>query len=92
EKDVQTQLETARKKLYSEREKRVHPYKDDKILTSWNMLMIAAFAKAGRAFQHIKYTQLAEKSYRFIEENMVIDGRLMARYRDGEVKFKAYHD
>ncbi|MFP3360486.1 hypothetical protein R0K17_24545, partial [Planococcus sp. SIMBA_143] len=49
EKDVQTQLETARKKLYSEREKRVHPYKDDKILTSWNMLMIAAFAKAGRA-------------------------------------------
>ncbi len=92
EEDVQTQLETARKKLYAEREKRVHPYKDDKILTSWNMLMIAAFAKAGRAFQQIEYTQLAEKSYRFIEENMVIDGRLMARYRDGEVKFKAYHD
>ncbi|WP_255648078.1 thioredoxin domain-containing protein [Pseudalkalibacillus hwajinpoensis] len=92
EEALQTQLETARKKLYAEREKRVHPYKDDKILTSWNMLMIAAFAKAGGVFQNVEYTQLAERSYRFIEENMVIDGRLMARYRDGEVKFKAYHD
>ena len=92
EETLQTQLEVATKKLYAEREKRVHPYKDDKILTSWNMLMIAAFAKAGRVFQNVEYTQLAEKSYQFIEEYMVIDGRLMARYRDGEVKFKAYHD
>ncbi|MDO6656936.1 thioredoxin domain-containing protein [Anaerobacillus sp. 1_MG-2023] len=92
EKDVNKQLEEARKKLYEVREKRIHPYKDDKILTSWNMLMIAAFAKAGRVFAEHTYTQTAEESFRFIEENLVIDGRLMARYRDGEVKFKAYHD
>ena len=92
EETLAEQLEEARKKLYVAREQRVHPYKDDKVLTSWNMLMIAAFAKAGRVFGVEKYIKVAQQAFGFIEKNLVIDGRLMARYRDGEVKHKAYHD
>lgn len=90
--ELEEKLESARKKLFEVREKRVHPHKDDKILTSWNMLMIAAFARAGRVFHNDDYTQCAERAHTFIEENLVQNGRLMARYRDGEVKFKAFHD
>ncbi|MCA0988412.1 thioredoxin domain-containing protein [Guptibacillus algicola] len=85
-------LSTAHEKLFEEREKRIHPHKDDKILTSWNMLMIAAFSKAGKVFNNDDYKHYAERAYAFIEENLVENDRLMARYRDGEVKFKAFHD
>ncbi|WP_347549938.1 thioredoxin domain-containing protein [Pseudalkalibacillus hwajinpoensis] len=90
--ELNQRLECARQKLFKAREKRIHPYKDDKILTSWNMLMIAAFAKAGKVFGVDAYIDAAKHSYAFVEENLVVNNRLMARYRDGEVKFKAYHD
>jgi uncharacterized protein YyaL (SSP411 family) len=49
EKQLQRRLESGRLKLFQERKKRIHPFKDDKILTDWNGLMIAALAKAGNA-------------------------------------------
>ncbi|NCU19033.1 thioredoxin domain-containing protein [Pallidibacillus pasinlerensis] len=85
-------LENARKVLFLAREKRVHPFKDDKILTSWNGLMIAAIAQAARAFDNDRYIEKAERAIKFIEENLFKDGRLMVRYRDGEVKQKAFLD
>ena len=79
--------------LFKAREKRVHPFKDDKVLTSWNGLMIAAMAMAGRAFGDEKYTDSAKKSADFILSKLMrSDGRLMAVYRGGEAKHTGYAD
>lgn len=86
-------IETCRTKLFEYREKRIHPYKDDKILTSWNGLMIAAMAIGGRVLGSEKYTLASENAGDFILSKLVReDGRLLARYRDGEAAFPAYVD
>lgn len=79
--------------LLAYREKRIHPYKDDKILTSWNGLMIAAMSIGGRVLNNKKYVTASEKAVKFIFNNLIReDGRLLARYRDGEAAFPAYVD
>src|SRR5699024_3492120 len=80
------QIQLSRKRLFERRKERVHPEKDDKILTSWNGLIIVAFAKAGRVFQDEEYITTAKQAHTFIENQLMKNGRLMARYRDGEVK------
>lgn len=86
-------IENCREKLFAEREKRIHPYKDDKILTSWNGLMIGAMSIAGRVLNNSKYTKAAKKAVDFVYKNLVkSDGRLLARYRDGEASFLGYLD
>ena len=81
------------KKLYLDREKRIHPLKDDKILTDWNGLMIAAFAKAGDVFNSDDYIQQAEKSAQFILKNLTDNnGRLLKRYRNGNAGLDAHLD
>ena len=86
-------IEECRKKLFEYREKRVHPHKDDKILTSWNGLMIAALAIGGRVLCNEKYTKAAEKATEFIFSKLVSsNGRLLARYRDGEAAYLGYVD
>jgi hypothetical protein len=85
-------LEHCRQKLFSLREARIHPHKDDKILTAWNGLMIVAQALAARSFGEEKYLERAKKAFAFIEKNLVADGRLMARWREGETAHKAYLD
>ncbi|WP_188454620.1 thioredoxin domain-containing protein [Virgibacillus oceani] len=89
---LHTMLDDAREKLHKARAKRVFPHVDDKILTSWNALMIAALAKAGKAFGGEAYTNMAANALTFIENTLVMDDRLMVRYRDGEVKHKGYMD
>ena len=85
EQDVRRSLEEIRKKLFEVREKRIHPYKDDKILTDWNGLMIAALSKGAQVFDELIYTEAAKKAVDFIFENMMRnDGRLLHRYREGE--------
>lgn len=89
--DLQNELEKMRQRLFEYRERRIHPYKDDKILTSWNGLMIAALAYGGRIFGNSSYIQQAEKAMDFILNNMINEkGRLMARYRDGEIAHLGY--
>ncbi len=83
--------EACRKKLFDYREKRVHPYKDDKVLTAWNSLMMAAMAYCGKTLGEEKYISSAEKCANFILQKLVRnDGRLLARYRDGEAAIPAY--
>jgi uncharacterized protein YyaL (SSP411 family) len=84
-------MESLRSMLLDAREKRVHPHKDDKILTSWNGLMIAALAIGGRILRNEEYTKAAEKAYEFIIKNLQReDGRLLARYRNGEAGIPGY--
>jgi hypothetical protein len=75
---------TIRNKIFIEREKRVHPQKDDKILTDWNGLMIAALARAGAILNNNDYLMAAEKSANFIIENLINDDDvLLKRHRNG---------
>ena len=91
--ESKNRLNEITKKLYLAREKRIHPLKDDKILTDWNGLMIAAFAKAGDVFNSNDYIQQAEKSAQFILKNLTDNnGRLLKRYRNGNAGIDAHLD
>ncbi|UCF83364.1 MAG: thioredoxin domain-containing protein [Desulfobacteraceae bacterium] len=86
-------LKDARRQLFVVREKRAHPLKDDKILTSWNGLMIAALAKASQALEDPAYADAARKSVSFILKNLrKADGRLLRRYRQGDAAYPGYLD
>jgi uncharacterized protein YyaL (SSP411 family) len=90
---LKQRMEEARAKLFEHREKRIHPGKDDKILTAWNGLMIAALSKAARALDKPAYAEAAAKAADFLlRELRREDGRLLARYRDGEAAFPGYVD
>jgi uncharacterized protein YyaL (SSP411 family) len=85
-------LREARGLLLREREKRVHPGLDDKILTSWNGLMIIAMSRGYRVLGDDEFLDSARKAARFIEERMEERGRLLATYRTGRARLKAYLD
>jgi uncharacterized protein len=84
-------LGTAREALLEERSQRIRPLLDDKILCSWNALMISGFAKAGRAFDKAEHIETAVKAAQFILTHLKDgNGRLLRRYRDGEARYTAY--
>ncbi len=90
---LRSKLASIREKLLEERKKRVHPLLDDKILTDWNGLMIAALAKAGSAFENENYITQAERCWRFIHNEMVTDkATLKHRYRKGDVAIDGHAD
>ncbi len=85
--------DSLREKLFKEREKRIHPFKDDKILTSWNGLMIVAMAMAGRLLHDERYTRAAIRATDFIFDNLIRDdGRLLSRFRDNKADILAYSE
>lgn len=92
--ELEEKLDGLREKLFAAREKRIRPHRDDKILTSWNGLMIAALARGGRVLGETEYMEAAAKAVLFITENLIRkeDGRLLARYRDGEAAYLGYLD
>ena len=91
EQDLHARLESIRNKLFSIREKRIHPFKDDKILTDWNGLMIAALAKGANAFNDQSYALAAKKAADFVLLKLRNkDGRLLKRYRQGKAGLPAH--
>ncbi|HUU56468.1 MAG TPA: thioredoxin domain-containing protein [bacterium] len=93
EDELRGRLEAAREKLFRAREGRVRPGRDDKILTDWNGLMVAALAKGARAFDEPAYADAAARAAAFILAHMADgDGRLYHRYRDGEAAVAAFLD
>lgn len=85
--------EKTRKILFDQRGGRIHPFKDDKIITSWNGLMIAALAMGGKVLDDSTYLQAAKKAADFVSKELVDDkGRLLRRYRDGEAALPGYLD
>ncbi len=92
-KEIHNQWERVRKKLFDHRERRVHPLKDDKVLTSWNGLMIAALALGARILDEPAYAEAAERAARFILNTLrKEDGRLFHRYREEESAVEAHAD
>ncbi|GJL79603.1 MAG: hypothetical protein NPINA01_25920 [Nitrospinaceae bacterium] len=91
ESTVQEELKRARELLLETRNKRIRPLLDDKILTSWNGLMISAMAKTGRVLGDASRIQKAVKAMSFILSEMrQTDGKLLRRYRDGEGRYDGY--
>jgi uncharacterized protein YyaL (SSP411 family) len=89
---VRAVVEASREKLYRARLQRPPPLRDEKVLTSWNGLMISAHAVAALVFGQDEYAQKAERAADFILENLRRDGRLLRRYKDGEARHNAYLD
>jgi uncharacterized protein len=85
-------LESARVKLLAIRQQRVWPARDDKILVSWNALMIRGMAIAARALERDDLEQSATRALQFIRATMWRDGRLLATYKDGRAHLNAYLD
>nr|WP_313789283.1 hypothetical protein [Paenibacillus larvae] len=84
--DIKKRADLCRRKLFATREQRVHPHKDDKILTSWNSLMIMALAKGFQVLGREEYLHAAAKAVSFILDKLRRpDGRLLARYRKGRL-------
>ena len=82
----------ARERLYQQRQKRPPPLRDEKILTSWNGLMISAHAFAALVLDEPDYARRAGKAADFVLKTMRRDGRLLRSYKDGRAGHNAYLD
>jgi len=90
EAQVKNILDSGIKKLLDVRSKRIPPGLDDKILTSWNALMISALAKGFRVSNEQSFLSAAERSISFIENHLVKNGKLLRTYKNGTSKIQAY--
>ncbi len=90
--DVQAILDRARGKLLAVRGRRVRPGRDEKVLTSWNALMIRGLAVAARTLQRADLAASASRALDFVRANLWRDGRLLATYKDGRAHLPAYLD
>jgi uncharacterized protein YyaL (SSP411 family) len=91
QKELKEKIDSARKKLFLTREKRIKPQKDDKILTDWNGLIIAALSKAYLVFDNELYLDSAERAADFILNNMISkQGGLLHTSRDSEAKIPGF--
>jgi uncharacterized protein YyaL (SSP411 family) len=92
--DIQNVIKQAGRKLFEIREKRIRPGTDDKILTSWNGLMISGFAKGYRVTGNKKYLDCAINAINFIESKIAVasEARLQRTFKNGVSKINAYLD
>lgn len=92
EAEMRALIDTARGELFSAREHRVHPGRDEKILTSWNALMIRGLARTARRLDEPKYLVAAEKALTFIRAELWQNDRLLACHKDDRNRFNGYLD
>ncbi|MGH7964545.1 MAG: thioredoxin domain-containing protein [Candidatus Binatia bacterium] len=90
--EVKRLIADARQQLFSIREGRVKPGRDEKILTSWNGLMLSAFAEAYKVLGTPRYLEITRKTVDFLLTHLYQDGRLLRSFKDGQAKFNAYLD
>lgn len=87
---LQASLKHSRQTLFSVREQRCKPGRDEKILTSWNGLMLRSFAEAARYLKRSDYLQVAINNATFLLSQLRQDGRLLRTYKDGRARFNGY--
>lgn len=85
-------LESARKKLFAAREKRIRPGLDNKILTGWNALAIKGLARVGRILNRHDWILLAQQAMDFVRINLWVNGKLLVTCRSGKAHLNAYLD
>jgi uncharacterized protein YyaL (SSP411 family) len=89
---VEQLLESSKNKLFAARELRVHPGRDEKILSAWNGLMIAGMARASRIFGRRDWLDSAQRAMEFVRTTLWHDDNLLATYKDGKAHLNAYLD
>ena len=92
EERAQELLDAARAKLFAARESRVHPGRDEKVLVSWNALMVKGMARAARVFGNPGWLASARSAVEFLRATLWRNGRLLATYKDGNAHLNAYLD
>lgn len=86
-------LARCRDKLFGVRETRIHPGRDDKVLVSWNGMMMSAFSMAAQVFGEDRYSNAARSAADFLLKTLrTADGKLLHSYKDGQARFNAYLD
>jgi uncharacterized protein YyaL (SSP411 family) len=82
----------AKKKLFEEREKRAKPFRDEKVITSWNGLMLSGLAEAIKISPNPAYLDAARQTVNFVFTEMFRDGQLLHTFKDGLAKLPGYLD
>jgi uncharacterized protein YyaL (SSP411 family) len=90
--ECEARLDGARAKLLAARVRRVWPGRDEKVLTSWNGLMIRGMARAAAVFERSEWLTSAQRAADFVRAALWRDGRLLATYKDGHAHLNAYLD
>ena len=90
--DLRAIVSEGRRTLFDHREQRVHPGRDEKIMTDWNGLMTGSLARASRVFGEPAWLDAASDSMGFVLEALHEDGRLMHTFKDGRARFNGYLD
>jgi uncharacterized protein YyaL (SSP411 family) len=85
-------VERGRGILFTERERRIKPGRDEKVITAWNGLMLESFAEAAAALERDDYREVAERNAEFILESLLSDGLLLHVYKDGRAKHVGFLD
>jgi hypothetical protein len=88
--DVKRRIEKCHRLLFKQRNLRIRPATDDKVLVSWNALALIAFVEAGRYLSRPDFIQIARKNANFLLKSMYQDGRLLRSWRDGVARHNAY--
>ncbi len=88
--ELKDSLSLSKQKLFEQREQRIKPNRDEKILTAWNGLMLASFAEAGVILNRPDYTDAARRNAEFVLSNLRRDGLLLRTFKNGTAKFNAY--
>jgi uncharacterized protein len=86
--ELNVKISAIKQKLFAAREQRIRPGLDDKMLTSWNSLMLATFADAGRVLKRQEYIDVAVRNATFLQKKVFAKGRLNHSYKNGEAKIQ----
>jgi uncharacterized protein YyaL (SSP411 family) len=88
--EMKAAIARGRQQLFTLREQRIKPGRDEKVLTAWNGLMLASFAEASAILERPDYGNIAEANARFLLDRLRKDGLLLRTYKDGQAKLNAY--
>ena len=91
-KEIAAIIADGKLKLFQEREKRIKPFRDEKIITSWNGLMLSGLAEAIKIAPQKAYVESANRTVEFIFSKIFRDGHLLHSYKDGKAKLLGYLD
>jgi uncharacterized protein YyaL (SSP411 family) len=89
---VRSRIEAARLKLLAVRERRIKPFRDEKILTAWNGLMVSGMVQAATVLGDQEALQAVRNTLAFLQHHMLHHGRLLSVYKDGQAKLNGYLD
>ncbi len=90
--EIEKTIAEAKHKLFAEREKRIKPFRDEKIITAWNGLMLSGFAEAMKISPRDEYIEATMRTIEFIFTKLFRDGFLLHTYKDGKAKLLGYLD